>query len=434
MNWKFNDKSKYKKVLDKVKEEKRADIHSFHRYFGKLIPAIPRAYIELFTKKGDTVGDLFSGSGTVAVESKLLERNFVGCEINPLSAFISNVKTHSYDVDVLTNFNKQIETNLYDSEYTKNIKKGKIPFCVNLEHWFRKEVIDDLLIIRATTNDVVTSSKLKKTEKQFYIEFYDAVISSIIRNVSNADPRHVFPGISKRIRALEAEGKINKDAKKSFINAIKKRTKYFMDYQNLDESNIKIINGDSVNDKFTKYKNSVDLFVTNPPYISSVRYIETMKLEMYWLEYLKNQTEYSNLAKIMVGNDKVAKKDIDDTLLTPYPEINEKIQELREIDSKNAYIVAKYFNDMEKVIKNMYLMLKTNGKVVVKISESKVKKIKIDTGKFLTLIAENNGFKLVDVFLDKINENSRSLTTARNTYSDIILNDNIIIWEKNENE
>ena len=159
-----------------------------------------------------------------------------------------------------------------------------------------------------------------------------------------------------------------------------------------------------------------------------------MKLEMYWLEYLKNQAEYSSLAKIMVGNDKVAKKDIDDKLLTPYPEINEKIQELREIDSKNAYIVAKYFIDMEKVIKNMNIMLKNKGKVVVKISESKVKKIKIDTGKFLTLIAENNGFKLVDVFLDEINENSRSLTTARNTYSDIILNDNIIIWEKNDNE
>lgn len=434
MKWKFNDKSKYKKVLDKVKEEKRADIHSFHRYFGKLIPAIPRAYIELFTKKGDTVGDLFSGSGTVAVESKLLERNFIGCEINPLSAFISNVKTNSYNIDILNDFNKQIENNLYNPEYTKNIKKGKIPFCVNLDHWFRKEVIDDLLIIRATTNDVVNSSKLKKSEKQLYIEFYDAVISSIIRNVSNADPRHVFPGISKRIRALEAEGKINKDAKKSFINAIKKRTKYFIDYQNLSDTNIKIINGDSVNDKFTKYKNSVDLFVTNPPYISSVRYIETMKLEMYWLEYLKNQAEYSSLAKIMVGNDKVAKKDIDDKLLTPYPEINEKIQELREIDSKNAYIVAKYFIDMEKVIKNMHLMLKDKGKVVVKISESKVKKVKIDTGKFLTLIAENNGFKLVDVFLDEINENSRSLTTARNTYSDIILNDNIIIWEKNENE
>ncbi len=434
MEWNFNNKSKYKKILDKTKEEKRADIHSFHRYFGKLIPAIPRAFIEQFTNEGDVVGDLFSGSGTVAVESKLLNRNFIGCEINPLSTFISNVKTRSYNIEILTSFNKEIELKLYDEEYIKTLKKGKVPFCVNLEHWFRKEVINDLLIIRATTNDVVLSSKLKKSDKQLYIEFYDAVISSIIRNVSNADPRHVFPGISKRIRALEAEGKINKDAKKSFINAIKKRTKYFNDYQNLNETSIKIINGDSVNDKFTKYKNTVDLFVTNPPYISSVRYIETMKLEMYWLEYLKNQTEYSNLAKIMVGNDKVAKKDIDDHLLTPYKEINEKIEELRQIDSKNAYIVAKYFNDMEKVIKNMAIMLKTKGKVVVKISESKVKKIKIDTGKFLTIIAENNGFKLVDVFLDEINENSRSLTTARNTYSDIILNDNIIIWEKDTNE
>ena len=434
MEWKFNNRSKYKKLLDKVKEEKRADIHSFHRYFGKLIPAIPRAYIELFTHKGDTIGDLFSGSGTVAVESKLLERNFIGCEINPLSAFISNVKTHTYNIEILNNFNNQIEKKLYDSEYTKKIKKGKVPFCVNLDHWFKKEVINDLLVIRATTNDVVNSSKLKRADKQLYIQFYDAVISSIIRNVSNADPRHVFPGISKRIRALEAEGKNNKDAKKSFINAIKKRTKYFVDYQGLCETDIKIINGDSVNDKFSRYKNSVDLFVTNPPYISSVRYIETMKLEMYWLEYLKNQTEYSNLAKIMVGNDKVAKKEIDNQLLTPYSEINEKILELREIDFKNAYIVAKYFNDMEKVIKNMHLMLKSNGKVVVKISESKVKKIKIDTGKFLTIIAENNGFKLVDAFLDEINENSRSLTTARNTYSDIILNDNIIIWEKNEDE
>ena len=230
---------------------------------------------------------------------------------------------------------------------------------------------------------------------------------------------------------MEAEGKIHKDAIKTFLTAIKKRTKYFADYTDTDASSINIINGDSVNDKFKKYENSVDLFVTNPPYISSVRYIETMKLEMYWLEYLKSQSEYSQLAKQMVGNDKVEKKEISNLKLTPYSEINEKILELKQIDEKNAYIVAKYFNDMEKVIKNMYTMLKPNGKVVVKISESKVKKIKIDTGKFLTIIANNNGFKLVDVFLDEIDENSRSLTTARNTYSDIILNDNIIIWEKN---
>lgn len=428
MKWTFNEESKYKILLDKEKELDRADIHSFHRYFGKLIPAIPSAYIKKFTKKGDTVGDLFSGSGTVAVESKINGRNFIGCEINPLSAFISNIKTRNYDIDILTELNQNIEDLLYDVEFEKKAKLGKIPFCVNLEHWFKPDVIKDLLLIKVAIDTAIENKN--DIEKNNYKEFYYGVISAIIRNVSNADPQHVFPGISKRIRKMEEEGKIHKDAKKSFINAVKKRTKYFKIYEDDNNVDINIINGDSVNDDFSKYKNCVDLFVTNPPYISSVRYIETMKLEMYWMEFLKSQSEYGALAKIMVGNDKVAKKEIDNQLLTSYDEIDEKINQLREIDYKNAFIVAKYFIDMEKVIKNMNVMLKKNGRVVVKISESNVKKIKIDTGKFLTIIAEKNGFKLEDVFLDKINENSRSLTTARNTYSDIILNDNIIIWKK----
>ena len=59
-------------------------------------------------------------------------------------------------------------------------------------------------------------------------------------------------------------------------------------------------------------------------------------------------------------------------------------------------------------------MLKSGKKLVMKISDSKIRKIKVPTGKLLTQIALENGFKLVDYFDDKINENSRSLLTARN--------------------
>lgn len=431
MNWEFNKYSKYKEILEKEKEVKRAEIHSFHRYFGKLIPAIPSAYINFFTNEGDIVGDLFSGSGTVAVESKRLNRNFIGVEINPLSHFISIVKTRNYNIELLEKLNIEIKFRLNDDEYIQKIIKGEIPFCINIDHWFKKEVINDMLIIKSVVDIVIDQEKELKNKKQKkeYKDFYYAIISSIIRNVSNADPQHVFPGISKRIRRLELEGKINKNAKKSFISAINKKSKYFSIYLN-KTSDIELINGNSVDDDFDKYAGKVDLFVTNPPYISSVRYIETMKLEMYWMEYLKSQDEYGKLAKVMVGNDRISKKEINNDLCTRYAEINEKIFLLREIDPKSAHIVAKYFNDMEKVIKNMNLMLKEDGKVVVKISESNVKKVKIDTGKFLTIIAKENGFELVDVFLDEINNNSRSLTTARNSYSDIMINDNIIIWRK----
>lgn len=427
MNWKINNKSKYKTILDKAKEEKRASIHSFHRYYGKLIPAIPNAFIKEFTSENDIVGDLFSGSGTVAVESKLLNRNFIGCEINPLSHLISKVKTTTYNIDLLNQMNEIIENKLYDFEYRKKVKVEEVPYCVNIDHWFKQEVQDDLMYIKAIIDEVINNNI--NEEISLYKDFYYSVISAIIRNVSNADPAHVFPGISKKMRHLEEEGKIHKDAIKTFMNALKKRTKYFEVYSN-NNSKINIINEDSVTADLSDYNGKVSIFVTNPPYISSVRYIETMKLEMYWLEYIKSTEEYSDLAKLMLGNDKVTKNEFINLTKTKHDEINKVVDEINLKSPKDAYIVAKYFNDMENIIVKMNNLLKYEGKVVVKISDSNVKKTKVETGKFLTLIAENHGFKLNTVFLDKINENSRSLTTARNTYSDIILNDYIIIWEK----
>lgn len=426
MTWKINDKSKYKKKLDENKLNKRAGIHSFHRYYGKLIPAIPDTFIKEFTKENDLIGDLFSGSGTVAVEAKLLNRNFIGCEINPLSHMISKVKTTTYDTNILNTMNKIIEERLYDNYYRKTVDLENIPYCINRDHWFKKEVQNDLAYIK-TVIDITIKECVKENIQQYY-DFYYSIISAIIRNVSNADPAHVFPGISKRIKKAEAEGKIKKDTIKSFINALKKRTRYFDIYNMNQENNITILNENSVKANLDKYKGKVSLFVTNPPYISSVRYIETMKLEMYWLGYVKNTDEYSSLSKLMLGNDRVTKSEYENISDTSYEQINKTIEKIRNVSPKNAYIVSKYFNDMEKIIIKMNKLLTDNGKVVLKISDSNVKKIKVETGKFLTLIAEHHGFKLNTVFLDKIQ--NRSLTTARNTYSDIILNDYIIIWDK----
>ena len=431
MNWRFNDNSIYKEKLDLVKEEKRAVIHSFHRYYGKLIPAIPRAFIKEFTNEGDVVADLFSGSGTVAVESKILNRNFVGCEINPLSHYISVVKTTAYDVCKLLELNQLIKRDLETNVDTFVFSEEKIPFCINRDHWFKTEVQRDLVFIKETVDNIL-QQKLNNEELDTYKKFYYACISAVIRNVSNADPATVFPGISKKIRRLEAEGKIHKNAIKTYCDAINKRAKYFSVYENCGNTIVNIKCDDSTKVDLNEYENSVSLFVTNPPYISSVRYIETMKLEMYWLEFIKNSNEYSSLANQMLGNDKVSKKDFTKDIKIKHSEINDLVKNIKAKSIKDAFIVAKYFVDMEQVIQKMYKLLKNHGKVVVKISDSNVKKTKVETGKYLSIIAERCGFKLVDVFLDRINDNSRSLTTARNTYSDIILNDNIIIWEKVE--
>ena len=419
-----NKNSINNKKLTTEKEEKRLGMHSFHRYYGKLIPAIPRTFIKEFTKENDLVFDPFSGSGTTAVEAVALGRNFCGLEINPLSQKIAEIKTKKLDSERLKNYNKNLLNFIknFDYEPTEN----DLPFLINRNHWFKNFVQKDLLIIQKSIEKFFLN--LKEKDKDDYKLFYQMTLSAILKNVSNADTRHVFPGISKRMRKLEAEGKIHIDVLASFERAIKKRAEYYNDYKY--DVNAEIILADSSNTNVNFLKNKVDLIVTNPPYISSVRYIETLKLEMYWLEFITSQAEYSELAHMMLGNDKLSKKEYNEPEYTNYAEINEIIDEMKNIDLKSAKIIGEFFNKIEKVIENMSIVLKKNGKAVIKISDSKIKKHKIETGKLMTLIAENHGFKLIDVFLDEINNNSRSLSTARNTYSDIITHDYIIIWEK----
>src|SRR5205823_6752874 len=67
--------------------------HGYHPYSAKYIPQIPNRLISIFSEKNDLILDNFVGSGTTLVESKVLGRNAIGVDINPLACLISKVKT-----------------------------------------------------------------------------------------------------------------------------------------------------------------------------------------------------------------------------------------------------------------------------------------------------------------------------------------------------
>ena len=52
-------------------------------YLDTSVPEVPKTqkFINLYTYKNDLILDPFLGSGTTAIAAKLLERNFVGYEI-----------------------------------------------------------------------------------------------------------------------------------------------------------------------------------------------------------------------------------------------------------------------------------------------------------------------------------------------------------------
>src|SRR5690554_2360914 len=131
-----NQKSENKVILDKAKQNKRLKLHSFHRYYGKLIPAIPQAFIKEFTKEGDLVFDPFTGSGTTALEALASNRNFIGVEVNPLSVLITRAKTNVYDKRILDELYNFIEKFIGNNNII--VEEKDLPYVINRDHWFKE--------------------------------------------------------------------------------------------------------------------------------------------------------------------------------------------------------------------------------------------------------------------------------------------------------
>ncbi len=69
---------------------KQRDANSLHEisYRACFKPQLPRFFIERLTQPGDRVYDPFMGRGTTPVETALLGRVPVGCDVNPLSSIL----------------------------------------------------------------------------------------------------------------------------------------------------------------------------------------------------------------------------------------------------------------------------------------------------------------------------------------------------------
>ncbi|HLE57879.1 MAG TPA: DNA methyltransferase [Rhodothermia bacterium] len=77
--------------------------HSLHEvsYRACFKPQLPRFFIERLTRPGDTVYDPFMGRGTTPLETALLARTPVGCDINPLSRVLVEPRLQPPSIDAV---------------------------------------------------------------------------------------------------------------------------------------------------------------------------------------------------------------------------------------------------------------------------------------------------------------------------------------------
>lgn len=405
--------------LETEKEQSRLGIHSFHRYFGKLIPAIPAAAIEEYTRPGDTVMDPFCGSGTTLVEALVRNRNAIGIDINPLSTLISRVKTTRIDPIVTSMVAAEIihiGREIYEEGYPTP------PYCVNIHHWYRPKVIKQLSSLHKAVS-MVSSAPHRR--------FLEATLSAINRNVSNADPQHVFPGYSKRLRKLDLERGRKIDVFDTFAAGVKKRVEYLSELYERWHNGAKADAHCTHADAAPIAPKSVDLIVTNPPYISSVRYLETLKLEMSWAGLITDADSYRDLDRQQIGTERFSTDETSSFKITGLREVDMVSRKLFEKgQAKMSLTVSTYFRRLTSALDSWDKMLKKGGKIVFKISPSRIRDEIVRTPEIIAEILSRKGYRVIEQFTDDYNQNSRSLLTARNYYSGRMDSDVIVVLVK----
>src|SRR3989339_302508 len=359
--------------------------HGIHSYPAMFIPQVARRLLETYSKEGDTICDIFCGSGTALVESKLLGRNAYGIDLNPLAIFLAKAKT--------TPINPQKLTKEYIALLNRlgGIKDSEIkkPDFKNIDFWFKEKAI-------------VKLAKLKKAiqgiDDKATRNFLMVAFSETVRYASNTKT-----GEFKLVRIKgEKLAKHDPDIFGIFRKKAEANIAGVGEFYKEAKRNVwtKIIFGDSSKENGIK-ENSIDCIVTSPPYGDSrttVAYGQFSRLSAQWIDIFEDPNKASGVDNELLGGK--ATKTLAHALDSKY--LKDSLNKIAKIDEKRAKDVLSFYIGLNECLKQAHKILKSKKYFCLVVGNRLVKQVRIPTDFIIAELGEKIGFTCEDIFVRNI--------------------------------
>ncbi len=391
--------------------------HVLHTYPAMFIPQVARRLLLNYSQKGDTICDIFCGSGTALVESRLLNRNAYGIDLNPLAIFLAKAKTTPINPKVLsTAYLKLLER-------VKKIKNSEVekPKFKNLEFWFKDNVIIELAKIKKA---------IKEIENRDARNFFMVAFSEIIKKTSNGKD-----GEFKLVRMKED---LLKKHNPNVLELFKRRAELNMKgmaefYQDVDRTTwAKVIYGDSSKDNGIKAQ-SIDCIVTSPPYGDSrttVAYGQFSRLSAQWIDIFDNPDDAPGVDNELLGGRPT--KSLSHSLDSKY--LQESLAAIGDKDEERARDVLSFYIGLNECLKNAYKILKPKKYFCIVIGNRLVKQVRIPTDFIIAELAEKIGFTCEDILVRNIPGKrmpaKNSPTNVTGALEDTMTKESIVVLRK----
>lgn len=394
------------------KDSLRAPIHNWFTYpAGFSYKAVESSLRSHGIRQGQTVYDPFMGSGTTNLVAKRYAINSYGVEAHPFVFRVTRTKLNwEIDRDAISNSLREVELlvrrqkqalNGYDAE-----PQLQQEFPDLVLKCFAQNTLLDLLLIR----NVIDEGEFSQAVKDIFF----VGLTSILRQVSTAATGWPYIAPNK-----QKTTSLNKDALSEFVRQIHKMVKDIaitIETANphYKESRHHIFNADSRDVHALVPNASIDHVFTSPPYLNNFDYADRTRLELYFWGEAKSWGEISRNIRtrlITSATTQIARNDpqyaLADELRAVSPEVysflNDSVRQLGQLrlgrGGKKSYdhLVSGYFNDMLKIITEVFRVLKPNTHAVFVLGDSAPYGVHIPTDELIGKIGVGVGFSRYQV-------------------------------------
>ena len=332
-------------------------------YKAKFHPRMIRALLNYAgVAEGDATGDFMLGSGTAAIESVLLNLETIGSDVNPLTEIVANAK-----IDALRFNNKRLldEIDKILASLSKSAKISQEEISPFTEGFFkgREELRDKALLLSRTIETEVDEN---------YRDFFRCALASVI---SDAFKKKATPSVFDMMR---------KELWQMWkIVYCFERIKEFL---HVPIGKKEVLVADIRKERLSEVigKNRISMIITSPPYSTAIDYVKKDLAQLLLLGLIDNPKE---LDEKMMGTHRRT-SDLDmlishitesrplvpskDSRFHKLPlDAQRYILDLKEDSNmKNALRCYKFLYDMWDALKQMYRVLKPQGRCIIVIGNN----------------------------------------------------------------
>lgn len=371
--------------------------HGIHKFPAKFFPELPRYLIQKYSKIGDTILDPMCGSGTVILEALLNNRRAVGIDIDPMARLITKVKTTPIPNNILYSSKDLLLERISENTNTHRLEI-EIPDFPYRDNWFKECVLEEIAIILTSINEIV--SKYRGQAQDDLSDYYRVVLSSIIREMSNADPHCSRTVLRKKVvKKIEADDTLTRFSQRlaSQITEMEAFSKF---YSTLKVKEVSLPLGTAIETGLDT--SSIHLAITSPPYINAVDYPRTHQLEMYWLGFLGDRP-LSEVKRKYIGTETVYKKEYNELRTSGLGSLDPILKRIYNLDPRRSFITYKFFEDMERQFQEMMRVLRPGARYCVAIGNNLIRGVRVKSHEILAEIATSRiGFELEKQFFSKL--------------------------------